>query len=92
MHRFSDHPDLMETLDGLIRRELVARLDRRPGQKEERYAHQLADEPEGSPVAESASAEPRPARGLEERVSRLEDEVAELRAAIQTLSGPVQTG
>ena len=92
LHRFSDHADLMETLEGLIRRELVARLGRRPGQKEERYAHQLADEPEGSPASEAVSAEPRPAGGLEDRVSRLEHEVAELREAIQTLGGPVQTG
>ena len=92
MHRFSDHADLMETLEGLIRRELVARLPRRPGQKEERYAHQLAGEQEESAVSESAAAEPRPTGGLEERVSKLEGEVAELREAIQTLTGPVQTG
>jgi uncharacterized protein len=89
LHRFTDQGELMETLDGLIRRELAARLPRQPGQKEERYTHLLSDEDE--PTA-AVSAPPPPSSGLEERVSRLEEEVAELRESLQTLSRSVQTG
>jgi hypothetical protein len=45
MHAFSDLDGVHETLRRLIERGLVARLDRRPGHKEERYAQLLqADE------------------------------------------------
>jgi len=37
LHPFESSAELVQTLDGLAGRELVARLDRRPGQKEERY-------------------------------------------------------
>jgi uncharacterized protein len=80
----------METLDGLIGRELAARLPRQPGQKEERYTHLLSDEDE--PTAAVSASPPAPSSGLEERVSRLEEEVAELRETLQTLSRSVQTG
>lgn len=42
MHPFAGLEEVHQTLNALIERELVARLDRRPGQKEERYAHLLA--------------------------------------------------
>lgn len=41
MHSFAGLADVHETLNALIERGLVARLDRRPGQKEERYAQLL---------------------------------------------------
>ena len=37
LHRFGSVPEVAEALEALARRELVARLERRPGQKEERY-------------------------------------------------------
>ena len=59
-------------LQDLIGRELVARLPRRPGQKEERYSHLLGeDAPEAQPSAPPASK-------LEERVARLEEAVQAL--------------
>ncbi|HEY2535388.1 MAG TPA: YceH family protein [Solirubrobacteraceae bacterium] len=42
MHAFSDLDAVHDTLERLIERELVARLERRPGQKEERYEHLLS--------------------------------------------------
>jgi uncharacterized protein len=90
LHRFGEHAELMETLDGLIDRELVARLARRPGQKEERYIHLLADDDEEEESVEPVQAASAP--GLEERVATLEAEVAELRETVQTLSRSVQTG
>jgi uncharacterized protein YceH (UPF0502 family) len=43
MHAFAGLESVQETLARLIERRLVARLERRPGQKEERYAQRLAD-------------------------------------------------
>ena len=51
MHVFADLDAVHDTLDRLIARELVVRLERRPGQKEERYGHLLSedvDEPSGA--------------------------------------------
>jgi uncharacterized protein len=42
MHAFADLDAVHETLERLISRELVTRLERRPGQKEERYEHLLS--------------------------------------------------
>jgi uncharacterized protein YceH (UPF0502 family) len=84
MHHFAGQDDLMETIERLIGRELVVRLGRRPGQKEERYAHELGEEPEPAAApAPSGSA-------LEDRVDRLEAEVGELREALERLSTGVQ--
>jgi len=52
MHAFASIDDVHETLRRLIGRGLVQRLDRRPGQKEERYV-QLLEEPPGSEVPTS---------------------------------------
>ncbi|MDQ3821838.1 MAG: DUF480 domain-containing protein [Actinomycetota bacterium] len=82
LFRFESLDEVGETLDDLIRRELVARLARRPGQKEERFAHLLGEtEPETAAVAEPASA-PSRIDELENRVARLEEEVASLRRSL----------
>jgi hypothetical protein len=41
LHPFADLAAVEETLERLIDRELVARLPRRPGQKEQRYVQLL---------------------------------------------------
>jgi uncharacterized protein YceH (UPF0502 family) len=66
----------------LIERELVARLPRRPGQKEERYAQLL-----GGDVAEAGDvrADPAVAGDVETRLRKLEDEVVSLRQAVESL-------
>jgi uncharacterized protein len=71
MYRF-DSPAAVEVeLEGLIGRELVARLQRRPGEKGQRYTQLLgAGEAEPSAPVEDS---------LEARVARLEAEVRELR-------------
>ena len=74
LHRFEGSDELRETIERLAARELVARVGRRPGQKEERYAHRLAGDEE-----EEASGPT-----LEERVARLESELEALKNAVQT--------
>ncbi len=91
MHAFSDLDSVQETLRRLIERRLVARLDRRPGHKEERYAQLLQADGEQEPGPEQAARaapagaprEPDGLRELHERVARLERQVAELRAAMR---------
>jgi uncharacterized protein len=83
LYPLSTLADVDAVLTRLIERELAERLPRRPGQKEERFV-QLVGGGEAEPVAPIA-AEPAPAPGLEERVRRLEDEVAGLREALDEL-------
>jgi uncharacterized protein YceH (UPF0502 family) len=74
LHRFESTAEVDEVLRGLAQRELVAQVDRRPGQKEERWTQLLGGEVEAAaPVAAPVAANP-----LEERVRRLEEQVAEL--------------
>jgi len=52
MHAFAGLDEVLETLERLIGRGLVARIERRPGQKEERYEQLLGeDEPADAPAA-----------------------------------------
>ncbi len=81
MHAFADLSAIEAVLEGLIDRELVARLERRPGQKEQRYAQLLGGEdlPAGPALPEENSA------AEYDRLSGLEREVAELRAEVALL-------
>jgi uncharacterized protein YceH (UPF0502 family) len=84
LHRFGSIAEVAETLDGLTQRELVARVERRPGQKEERWQQLLGgdDEAAAEPVA------PVPGEGadrlgaIEERLERLEGAFDELIARL----------
>jgi uncharacterized protein YceH (UPF0502 family) len=101
MHQFASQEELEDAILGLADRDLLVRLERRPGQKEARYGHLL-----GGEVAESAAvvvapgpvveerhvappieAPPPPSEQPErdERLARLEAEVAELRTTVQAL-------
>ncbi len=57
MHAFSDLASVHETLSGLIESELVQRLERRPGHKEERYAQLLQEREEPQGLVDQAAAE-----------------------------------
>jgi uncharacterized protein len=61
LHPFAGLDEVDETLNGLIERELVSRMPRRPGQREERYTQLLGgDEDVGDGVAPQAAARPQP--------------------------------
>ena len=99
LHGFADLAAVDATLDALIERGLVERLERRPGQKEQRYRHLLGgggdgDRPEPSTDAEPSSAAPETAPNvaevphsdsLERRVAALEEYVRELRGMLDAL-------
>lgn len=75
MHVFADLEAVHDTLARLSARELVTRLERRPGQKEDRYAQLLEDRdsPAESNGAVHASA------SVAARIAELERELAALR-------------
>jgi len=100
LHPFAGLGEVQETLERLIEREQVARLPRRPGQKEERYEHLLGGggdpppapapapgEEEPAPAGESSQdPEERPPMPLPgDRLNRLEAELAELREQVAAL-------
>ena len=91
LHPFASLEDVAQTLDGLIARELVARLPRRPGQKEERYVQLLGGDHETQEGGDDGerlvtSGDGRVA-DLERRVEQLEAELESLRRAVESLSG-----
>jgi uncharacterized protein YceH (UPF0502 family) len=89
LHAFADLGAVQGSLELLIEKGYVARLQRRPGQKEERYRHTFATAEE-----EPAAARPQPGavpvpeeklRPAEDRLGRIERELAELREQVQAL-------
>ena len=93
LHPFATLAEVEDTLTDLIERELVVRLERRPGQKEERYLQLLGEGGGQEPGREEAVVLAQPATpgapSLAERVSTLEAEVAVLRRALEELAGPI---
>jgi uncharacterized protein len=92
LYRFGSLGEVEETLETMAGRELVARQQRRPGQKEERYAHLLGDEGEPPRVGEPASvavafesADDGSLARLQRELEELRAEVAELRSSLREL-------
>jgi uncharacterized protein YceH (UPF0502 family) len=101
LHPFADLGTVHDTLEQLIDRDLVRQLPRRPGQKEERYAHRLSDDdaPEPAPIAAvttpvpeiappvvRAPGRPMPSAPERERVELpLDERVARLEAEVVQL-------
>ena len=90
LHPFEGLPAVQETLERLLERELVVRHPRRPGQKEDRYEQALggAGEGEEEPVIPASPQEPVAALESdpdEDRLNRVERELAELRAEVSRL-------
>jgi uncharacterized protein YceH (UPF0502 family) len=77
LYPFPSADDVELALMELAERELVARLPRRPGEREERWTQLLGEGETPTVAAAPASSSGDPV--LEERVARLEHEVAELR-------------
>lgn len=94
MHPFPDAAAVEETLRELMERDrpLVTRLARQPGRKEPRYAQLFSGEPE--PAADEGAPPPEAARlrvmAGDERIVRLELEVAHLREEVAELRRMVQ--
>jgi hypothetical protein len=80
LHPFADLEAIDEVLERLIGRELVARLERRPGQKELRYQQLLGGEE--SEALSEAAPEPDRLERVERELTELRDEVRRLRSEL----------
>ncbi len=87
LHRFAGTDEIEEQLAGLAERELVARIGRRPGQREDRYTHLLGASVGADPPVAPVEHTPAPlaAPPADDRIGRLEREVAELRSQVAAL-------
>jgi uncharacterized protein YceH (UPF0502 family) len=92
MQGFADLADLHDVLTQLIDKRLVHELARRPGQKEERYQHRLSEDLDGEEIEAIAQAASAPAAVVvpppprrDERLDRLEAEIASLREEIAAI-------
>lgn len=94
MSPFADLQAVEEVLRELIEREqpLVTRLARQPSRKEARYAHLFSGEPESTPEEKGPPPEPARLRVMAEndRISRLENELAGLRDEVAGLRQMVE--
>src|SRR5690242_19862604 len=92
MYRFEELSDVQSTLQKLMQREpaLVKMLPRQPGTKEARYAHLLSGDIEVREAPEAAAAFVSRPDG-DERLDRLESEVAELRRELAELSQQIES-
>jgi len=95
LYSFPDHAALQATFEGLIERGFVAQHGRRPGQKEDRYAHRLSEDleeaaPTPTPMPAPAPAPPPPPPPDDDRVERLERRVADLEAAVAELRAVIE--
>src|SRR2546423_10571636 len=82
LYSFSDLSYVEATLQALAERTdhpLVVKLPRQPGQKEARYAHLLSGPVEVEEPTRAAPTERSAARGGNDRLAQLEDEVSALR-------------
>jgi uncharacterized protein YceH (UPF0502 family) len=83
LHPFASLAEIEDTVQRLIGRNYAERIARRPGQKEDRFGHLLGGDGTEVPVppVPSVTQVPDPSvTTLEERVARLERQVAELQA------------
>jgi uncharacterized protein YceH (UPF0502 family) len=87
MHEFESIEEVQAVLERLSSLEMpfLVELPRRPGQKETRYAHLLSGTPEFNDEDFADDAPVRSHGGLEARVVKLENDLAELREAFDKL-------
>ena len=91
LHRFGSIAEVGDVLEGLTQRELVARLERRQGQKEERWQQLLGGDAEATAEPVAPVVTPEADEGadrigaIEERLERLEGAFDELIARLDNV-------
>jgi uncharacterized protein YceH (UPF0502 family) len=83
MHGFDDLQEVESVLERMA--ELVTKLPRRPGEKEQRYAHALSGEPQSAEAFENSPVETSPAHPRADRLAAIEAETARLREELEDL-------
>jgi uncharacterized protein len=82
LHSFADISAVQGFLDELATRSLVVQLPRLPGARENRWAHLLS----GTPKVEEVKPAAGDAESLRETVTRLDSELAELKALVARIA------
>jgi uncharacterized protein len=83
LHAFGSLAEIEQTLEELIERDLVLRLERRPGQKETRYKHLLDSNAQSGALEIVETEGPGDSlAALEKRVTELEETLAALQARL----------
>lgn len=87
LYNFPGLGEIQETLDGLSRREepLVVKLPVQPGQKEARFAHLVSGEIDIEALAVAQVMRASRGEAANERIEKLEQEVAGLRSEVETI-------
>jgi uncharacterized protein len=85
LRQFGDRDEIERVLSVLAERELVVRLPRRPGQKEERWAQLLGSEAPHESVSTSVGTSSHPGDDGDDRLGALEHAVADLREEVAAL-------
>jgi uncharacterized protein YceH (UPF0502 family) len=84
LHSFESTEEVEAALTGLAGRELVERLSRRPGEREERWRQLVGGgEPDAAAPAPAAAPETDRLTEIEERMRRIEEAVAALQDALE---------
>jgi uncharacterized protein YceH (UPF0502 family) len=85
LHEFANLGETQETLDRLMRRDepLVVRLPVQAGRKEARFAHLLSGEIDVDALAAAQPSRAAQADSAADRITKLEEEVAELKAMFE---------
>lgn len=92
MHSFADLQAVEDALDRLTQRELGRWLDRRPGQKEARYAHLLEEDGSADTVTAPDRAAPADAGPPADELSQLRGDLEALRAEVAALRAQLGSG
>ena len=89
LHDFESLAEVLETLENLAKYDTpyVKQLPKRPGQKEARYCHLFGEIPEVDENEFTSEPARKNAGQLEERLAKVETELAELKAAFDRLMG-----
>ncbi len=87
LYEFESIEEVQEMLEKLADPEMpyIVQLPKRPGQKEQRYAHLLAGTPDINDDDDVEETTGRPSGGLEARVTKLEQDLAVMKEAFDKL-------
>lgn len=85
IHNFDDNDDVAYVLNRLNEQDAVLKLPRGAGQKEDRYCQLLSGQPDLESIQTIADTKAQTRTNMEQRIEQLEEQVAQLQIAIESL-------